>query len=179
VAAQAPAATGFAARLTGLDRAGAAAAVLDLVRTQVAVALGHSSASAVDVDTSFSELGLDSLTGVELRNRLGSETGLRLPATLVFNQPTVAGLSDYLLRELAPAPPAPDEVLRQALDQVAAHLGGADAQPEERDKVLGVLQAAVARLGGKRDGGKRDAGDPLASLELASDEEMFQFIDKL
>jgi acyl carrier protein len=157
-----------------MTRADAAAAVRDLVRSKVAAALGHDSPAAVDVDAPFSELGLDSLTGVELRNRLSTETGLRLPTTLVFNQPTVTGLSDYLLRELVPAPPAPDEVLRQALDQVAAQLGGADAQPQERDRVLGVLQAAVARLGGKRDG-----GDPLAALDLASDEEMFQFIDKL
>ena len=104
----APAASGFAARLAGLDRAAAAAAVQDLVRQQVAVALGHSSMSAVDVDAPFNELGLDSLTGVELRNRLGAETGLRLSATLVFNQPTVAGLADYLLGELVPAAPAPE-----------------------------------------------------------------------
>ena len=144
----------------------------NLVRAQIAAALGHGSAAAVEVDTPFSELGLDSLTGVELRNRLSTETGLRLSATLVFNQPTVIGLSDYLLRELVPAPPAPDQVLRQALDQVATHLDGADAQPEERDRVVAVLQAAVARLGGTQDG-----GDPLAAFGLASDEEMFQFID--
>jgi len=163
---------GLVGRLAGLDRVAAAAAVQDLVRTQVAAALGHGSAAAIDVEASFSELGLDSLTGVELRNRLGTETGLRLPATLVFNQPTVVGLSDYLLRELAPAPPAPDQVLQQALDQIAEHLDGADAQPQERRRVVAVLQSAVARLSGTRNG-----GDPLASLDLASDEEMFQFID--
>jgi acyl carrier protein len=136
---------------------------------QVGNALGHDSAAAVDVDTPFSELGLDSLTGVELRNRLGTLTGLRLPATLVFNEPTVTGVSDYLLRELVPAPPAPDQVLRQALDQVATHFDGAGARPEERDRVVAILQAAAARLGG--------TPDPLASFGLTSDDEMFQFID--
>jgi hypothetical protein len=70
-------------------------------------------------------------------------------------------------------------VLRQALDQVAAQLNGANAGPEERDRVVAMLQAAAAWLGGTRDGGTRDGLDPLASLGLASDEEMFQFIDNL
>jgi acyl transferase domain-containing protein/acyl carrier protein len=166
-------AAGLAGRLAGLDRVDAARTVRDLVRARVAAALGHGSAAAVDVDLPFSELGLDSLTGVELRNRLSTDTGLRLSATLVFNLPTVSGLSDYLLRELVPAPPAPDQVLRQALDQVSALLDSGNAGPEERDRVVAVLRVAVARLGGTPDG-----GDLLASLDVASDEEMFQFIDK-
>jgi hypothetical protein len=93
----------------------------------------------------------------------------------VFNQPTVAGLSDYLLRELVPAPPAPEVVLQEALDRVNAHLAGSDAQPDERDRVVAVLQAEVARLAGARTGGP--AGDPLTSLDLASDEELFRLID--
>ena len=118
------------------------------------------------------------MNGVELRNRLGTETGLRLSATLVFNQPSVAGLADYLLGELVPAAPAPELVLRQALDQVAVQLAGADTQPDDRDRVLAVLQEAVTRLGGgPADGAGGAADDPLASLGLASDEEMFAFID--
>jgi len=168
---------GLSGRLAGLDRAAAAEAVRDLVRAQVAAALGHGSAAAVDVDTPFRELGVDSLTAMELRNRLSVQTGLRLPATLVFNQPTVTGLSDHLLRELVPAPPAPDQVLRQALDQVAAQLDGADARREERDRVVDVLQAALARLA--RPGRTRNGADPPASPDLTSDEEMFQLIDRL
>ncbi len=178
-----PAASGFAARLAGLDRPAAAAAVRDLVLRQVAAALGHASVAAVDADAPFNELGLDSLTGVELRNRLGAETGLRLSASLAFNQPTVAGLADYLLGELVPAAPAPELVLQQTVDQIAAQLAGADAQPDGRDRVLAVLHAAVARLGGGAAGPAAPAGDgdgdgdPMTSLELASDEEMFAFID--
>ncbi|HEY0932439.1 MAG TPA: type I polyketide synthase, partial [Trebonia sp.] len=138
---QAPVAADLAGRLARTDRDSAASIVRDLVRGHVAAALGHGTAAAVGMDVAFSELGLDSLTGVELRNRLSAETGLRLPATLVFNRPTVNGLSDYLLGELAPAP---DQVLRDALEQVTAHLGGAGARADERDRVLAMLTAAAA-----------------------------------
>jgi acyl carrier protein len=161
---------GLAGRLAGLDRVAAAAAVQDVVRTQVAASLHYDSAAAIDVDTPLKELGMDSLTAVELRNGLSRQTGLRLPATLVFNVPTVAGLADYLFRELVPAPPALDEVLRRALDQVTASLD--DAEQEERDRVVAVLLAAVARLDKP---GERT--DPLAQLGITSDEEMFRFID--
>ncbi|TMC01241.1 MAG: SDR family NAD(P)-dependent oxidoreductase [Chloroflexi bacterium] len=168
-----PVPAGLAGRLAGLDRAGAAAAVRDLVRGHVAAALRYDSSAAVDLDTPFKELGMDSLTAVELRNKLSAETGLRLPVTVGFNLPTVTGLSDYLVGELVPAPPAPDQVLQQALDLVAARLGGDDAGAEERDRVVAMLRAAADRLGGAR--GADD--DALAGLGLDSDEEMFRFID--
>jgi acyl carrier protein len=166
---QAPSVADLAGRLARMDRGSAASMVRDLVRVHVAAALGHGSAAAVGLDVAFSELGLDSLTGVELRNSLSAETGLRLPATLVFNQPTVNGLSDYLLGELAPAP---DQVLRDALDQVTAYLGSASARADERDGVLAMLKAAAARLGEARGG-----EDSLAALDLSSHEDIFEFID--
>jgi acyl transferase domain-containing protein len=169
---QAALAADFVSQLARMDRARAAMTLRDRVRAHVAAALGHSTVTAVDMDMPFSELGLDSLTGVELRNRLSAETGLRLSATLVFNQPTVNGLSDYLIRELLPAP---DEVLRDVLDQVVGQLD--DSGTGDRDRVVAVLKAAVTRLERVQDGGTRDGVDPLASLGLTSDEEMFRFID--
>ncbi|MGH3415041.1 MAG: type I polyketide synthase, partial [Actinocrinis sp.] len=172
----AQAAAGLASRLAALDPAAARQTVLELVRTHVAAALAHGSPADVEVDRPFIELGLDSLTSVELRNRLGAATGLRLPATLVFNTPTVAGVTDYLIRELAPAAPEPDRVLSEALERISADLERADAG--QRDRVEAVLRSALSRLrGGNGDAAALEPGFGDDALGSASDEEIFRFID--
>ncbi|QKW53024.1 type I polyketide synthase [Streptomyces buecherae] len=87
-------------RLAGLPQASQDQMLLELVRAQTAAALGHSTAETVNTRRPFKELGFDSLMGVDLRNRLTAETGLRLPATLVFDYPTPMALVDHIRDEI-------------------------------------------------------------------------------
>ncbi|MCF0083305.1 acyltransferase domain-containing protein, partial [Streptomyces lomondensis] len=89
----------FARTLLALPETEQRQRVLKLVRDEVAQALGHTSGDAVAPQQAFNDLGFDSLTAVELRNRLSTVTGLRLPATLVFDYPSSATLADFMLAE--------------------------------------------------------------------------------
>ncbi|MEV4383832.1 SDR family NAD(P)-dependent oxidoreductase, partial [Streptosporangium sp. NPDC049644] len=87
-------------RLTSLGAADRLDVMLDVVRTEVALVLGHATPNTVELRREFRDLGFDSLTAVELRNRLNTATGMRLSATLVFDYPTPTVLAEHLLDEL-------------------------------------------------------------------------------
>ena len=95
-------------RLAGLERDDRLRVLRDVVGDQVAAVLGHGTSGSLDALAPFKDLGFDSLTSVELRNRLGEATGLRLPGAVVFDYPTVTALAGHLLEELSGAEPLPD-----------------------------------------------------------------------
>ncbi|MGW3017910.1 type I polyketide synthase, partial [Streptomyces longwoodensis] len=99
--------TGWARRTAALPEAERDSAVLELVRATTARVLGHSDSAAVDPRRAFSEAGFDSLTGVELRNRLIAATGLRLSTTVVFDHPSPQALAGHLVSLVAAPAVAP------------------------------------------------------------------------
>ncbi|MEU6467636.1 type I polyketide synthase, partial [Streptomyces sp. NPDC046976] len=112
------------ARLARLEEIEQRALLLELVRSQIATVLGHSGPQAVDPHRAFQDLGFDSLTAVELRNRLTAATGLRLPATLVFDHPTPTALGQLLHQELCgkAGPDAGSGLSDEALREVIASI---------------------------------------------------------
>jgi acyl transferase domain-containing protein/acyl carrier protein len=95
-----PSVRSFSERLRETSAVQQPKVALEAVSQEVAIVLGHTSPSSIESQCSFKELGFDSLTAVELRNRLAELTGLRLAATLVFDYPTPASLAAHLLEEI-------------------------------------------------------------------------------
>ncbi|MFB6556632.1 beta-ketoacyl synthase N-terminal-like domain-containing protein, partial [Streptomyces sp. NPDC056405] len=110
---------GLVGRLSELPADARRQELLDLVRTQAALVLGHAESASVDTTAQFRDLGFDSLTAVELRNRLSTATGLRLTATLVFDYPNTDALADHLQTELFGAVEAEVRELAPALVSLA------------------------------------------------------------
>uniref|UniRef100_UPI001F22F0C1 type I polyketide synthase n=1 Tax=Streptomyces acidiscabies TaxID=42234 RepID=UPI001F22F0C1 len=118
--------SGLAGRLAGLTAADQQRLLLDLVCGHVATVLGHASSGAVDAEKALRDMGFDSLTTVELRNRLAAATGLRLPATLAFDHPTASRLATHLRQQLTgtvEAAPVVPVVVKAEPDEPIAIVG--------------------------------------------------------
>ncbi|MFI5682202.1 type I polyketide synthase, partial [Streptomyces cellulosae] len=175
----------LARRLAGLDEDERHRIVRELVRREVAAVLGHSDPGAVGLERSFQEAGFDSMTGVDLRNRLGAATGLRLPATVVFDHPTPAALIRFVLGEVAsgenPAGPTSRPPLPAQLDWLEATVAELHPDTPEQDRTaIGArLQTILHRLAGSgADEQPQHGSEEAASMiAAASADEIFDFID--
>ncbi|WP_430393197.1 type I polyketide synthase [Actinacidiphila reveromycinica] len=158
--------TGFAQHLAALPDEERREELLALVREHTAAVLGHDSARDVDPAQAFRDAGFDSLTAVELRNRLQRRTGLALPATLVFDHPNPNRLVDHLAGELVGGGDAAG-----GLDELRDRLQTFAADPAVREDLEAMLRQV---LGAVEDATAAQRGD----IDAASDEELFSMVDQ-
>ncbi len=150
--------------------------VLELVRSETARVLGHRTPDAVEAQRPFKEMGFDSLAGVELRNRLAAQTGMRLPATLVFDYPTPEAVAGYLLEEVAAQTSAPADGASVDLEQLQRALSTMSAKEAQRSGMADALQSILSTWASTGDASETDEGED--DLSSATDEEIFDLIDR-
>ncbi|WP_328348238.1 type I polyketide synthase [Micromonospora sp. NBC_00421] len=163
-------------RLAGLAEPERLKVVLDVVRANIAAVLGHAGADAIDPGRLFTELGFDSLTAVDLRNRLNSLSGLRLPATLVFDYPTPTTLAEKLASEITAGEAPSTQPLFQGIDTVESLLTSIPLDPANRERFTARMRDLLAKVSDLADGPAAEEDRP--DLESASDDEIFDFISK-
>ncbi|WP_433662635.1 type I polyketide synthase [Nocardia sp. CA-128927] len=177
----------LAARLADLSAVEREQALLHLVCTEVARVLGYPASQRIDTEQDYKSLGLDSVTAVELRNRLTAAVGLSLSATLVFDYPTITTLAHHLLGKVTggQAQTAP---MSNELDRLEAILAGTDpaalsritSDEQARTQVTARLRALLAKwtevnLAASTSRTEISTAD---RLEAASDDEVFAFFER-
>ncbi|MDO0939350.1 SDR family NAD(P)-dependent oxidoreductase [Streptomyces sp. DG2A-72] len=149
----------WAGRIAALPEDEQQGAVLELVRGVVAGVLGHAGADRIEPERAFKDIGFDSLAGVELRNRLTAATGLRLPATLVFDHPSPVALATYLHGKAvdgtkpaaAPAPVRPGAVDEPiAIVGMACRFPGGVRSPEDLWRLVAEGTDAISEFPANR-----------------------------
>ncbi|MEU2589210.1 SDR family NAD(P)-dependent oxidoreductase, partial [Streptomyces avermitilis] len=164
-------------RLAGLTDPERQATLLGLVRGEAAQVLAHGSTAEITPTRPFKELGFDSLTAMELRNRLSKATGLRLPATLVFDHPNPQRIAEHLRAGLAQdGQQGIADVLdiRRELTRIGEALNSVAPDARAREDIVDHLRDLITQLGTGTGAAEQDTTD----LEAATDDEIFDFIDR-
>ncbi|WP_455712995.1 SDR family NAD(P)-dependent oxidoreductase, partial [Streptomyces phaeochromogenes] len=179
-------APGTVRRFAGLPPAERERTLTELVARQAAAVLGHRRGTAADPHRPFRELGFDSLAAIELRNALGAATGLRLPATLIFDHPTPIALARHLAAETAPGEEgggrpvlAELDVLETALAAVLGAQDGNGVGPLGGDTGARVTARLETLLRTWREAQGRPAAPPPEPKDYtsATDDELFAVLD--
>ncbi|TDC65360.1 SDR family NAD(P)-dependent oxidoreductase, partial [Streptomyces hainanensis] len=162
--------SGLVQRLATAGEAERQRILTDLVRTHVAAVLSHTTPDDIDGDRGFTDIGFDSLTAVELRNRLGTATGLRLPATLTFDYPTPTTLATYLRTRLVPAEPDAQAGNQDRLDPGETEIRRKIAAiPLSKLRQTGVLELLMqlARPNGAGTETEHDESEAIDEMDIA------------
>ena len=171
----------LAEQLHGLPDAERDRLLLELVRGQVAVVLGYGNAAAIEPERGFVELGFDSLTAVDLRNRLGAQAGLRLPVTLIFDYPTPVALAGYLREQTRQdeAGAAPALPIGAELDRLQSVLATLTPGDEERRTITARLRTLLSMWTETQPAQSADTTPSPAESELSSAtaDELFSLLD--